>query len=57
MIAVVMLLLGSMTIFLTVIAGVLRALGFIADAFPPAFDQFERTNAVRDKRETNGHSE
>lgn len=57
LIAVVMLLLGSMTIFLTIIAGVFRALGFISDAFPTAFDQFERTNAVREKRNPNGHSE
>jgi hypothetical protein len=57
LITALFLLLGSLTVFLLMIVGVLRAFGFIADAFPPAFSQFERTNAVREERKDNGRSE
>lgn len=41
MIELVVLLMASMWLFMLVVAGVLKAFDFIAEAFPPAFSDYE----------------
>lgn len=48
MIELVVVLLGGMFLFMMLVAGVLAAFDFIAQAFPNAFSQYERVSGGTD---------